>query len=676
MIHAPFNFVPLSDNVVFPEWADQISQDIPFSDGISGSFCVNIEAITPLFVRNGHIMGIDKQSDEFKSFSKNPKGEYFIPATSIKGELRHLLEIISFSKMQRVDDKRYGIRDINNKQYRESFPYESIHCGWMDIKDDGIVEISDNGIPYRVSHKQLDFMFDTDFCHLFGEEATIKDSNRTAEYKYNLCASKNLLTSVYSFKEYKLYPSNESVDKRMGVRFFVDGPIRGKVVFTGQPGNRKERKEIKNSSGETVITKASGKFFEFVFKEIENPRIYTVKKDEELFKDFEFIYKDSTDWHFWKNKAKKEGLKIPVFFKIENDKIVTLGLSYLYKLPYNKRIKQCLGEQHNSNKYDLSECIFGEIKKKDSLKGRVQISHALCDEEYPFEIEGGIAPYMGSPKPTYYPIYLEQKGENGFLPENGKFSTMMDKNARLRGWKMYPARKYYQKEFSVEENQQDNTNPSIPLGAGSKFKFRVRFHNLKPVELGAILYSVKLQKQSCHTLGFGKAFGYGVCKYTIADDIIGFSFVDIDSYIKSFTDYMEDQIPDYKKSPQFKELMTMLIPVQEDQLRRPLEYMVLEDFVKCKQHNPKNKKKEIIGEYLPPYSTIVKPAEKLPKAPSIGEAVITYPGNPKQAKLKQGNDTKPKDLDMNGKQVKLKIGDVIEVEIINGGKKLRFIKKK
>ena len=30
MITAPFNFVPLSDKVFFPDWADSVSHDIPF----------------------------------------------------------------------------------------------------------------------------------------------------------------------------------------------------------------------------------------------------------------------------------------------------------------------------------------------------------------------------------------------------------------------------------------------------------------------------------------------------------------------------------------------------------------------------------------------------------------------------------------------------------------------
>ena len=32
MLKAPFNFVPLNVKPYLPEWADQISQDMPFED--------------------------------------------------------------------------------------------------------------------------------------------------------------------------------------------------------------------------------------------------------------------------------------------------------------------------------------------------------------------------------------------------------------------------------------------------------------------------------------------------------------------------------------------------------------------------------------------------------------------------------------------------------------------
>ena len=42
-IKSPFNFVPVSKNVYFPDWAEQISHDVPFSDGISGVIHLKIK---------------------------------------------------------------------------------------------------------------------------------------------------------------------------------------------------------------------------------------------------------------------------------------------------------------------------------------------------------------------------------------------------------------------------------------------------------------------------------------------------------------------------------------------------------------------------------------------------------------------------------------------------------
>ena len=117
-IKAPFNFVPLSEKVFFPDWADQISQDIPFSDGLSGTIELKITAESPIFVRNGHNRE-DKEAKnaDYKSFSKTPDGKYFIPGTSIKGAIRNVLEIMSFGKMSKVADNRYSIRDLQLKEY-------------------------------------------------------------------------------------------------------------------------------------------------------------------------------------------------------------------------------------------------------------------------------------------------------------------------------------------------------------------------------------------------------------------------------------------------------------------------------------------------------------------------------------------------------------------------------
>ena len=103
MITAPFNFVPLNDKVFFPPWAEDISHDIPFEDGESGVIDIEITAKSPIFIRD---------HDNPEEFC-NHNGEYYIPATSVKGMVRNVLEIMSFSKMNMIDDKTYSIRDLN-----------------------------------------------------------------------------------------------------------------------------------------------------------------------------------------------------------------------------------------------------------------------------------------------------------------------------------------------------------------------------------------------------------------------------------------------------------------------------------------------------------------------------------------------------------------------------------
>lgn len=128
-IKAPFNFVPLNEKVFFPNWADQVSHDIPFSDGESGVIELELEAMTPIFVRNGHTKeDAEAKNDDYISFSKDSDGNYFIPATSVKGMIRNVLEIISFGKMNlsgeypQKEIKGKNLRYFRPDKHQEEFP--------------------------------------------------------------------------------------------------------------------------------------------------------------------------------------------------------------------------------------------------------------------------------------------------------------------------------------------------------------------------------------------------------------------------------------------------------------------------------------------------------------------------------------------------------------------------
>lgn len=660
-IKAPFNFVPLSENVFFPDWSNQISQDIPFSDGLSGKIELTITAESPVFVRNGHLRtDVQNREDDYLSFSKTKDGRHFIPSTSIKGMIRNVLEIISFSKMNFVSNKRYSIRDLKLDAYKSYFQHADIHCGWMRKEQDEI-KITDHGIPRRISHKEIDDAFGTSFCEKFANSDFLKnEKNKSSLIKYLLF--KDMNTSIH-YKELPLNPNN-AVDQRLKVHITKEGDS-GKLVFTGQPGIRKPAEKGKN---------ASGKYYEFVFpKAVINSFEFSAVKEDGLYNDFCFVYKDSEEWHYWKKQLEK-GESIPVFFAVKNDKILHFGLSYLYKLPYLNRVKEYLYDAHKEEKADLSECIFGSINNYLKLKGRVQFSHAFCLSGNP--VLDVYAPYMGSPKPTYYPIYLKQQGVNGYMSD--KFVTMLDKSAKLKGWKRYPVRDAFITDFRVPEGQEQNTNPFIPLQRGSCFKCFVNYHNLRPIELGALLSAIELRQGEFHTLGFAKSFGFGQVKVTI-DSVIGDKY-DVGLLKKEFENLMNSVISNYSKSEQRNELMAMM---RSQDLIQPLEYMELKEFVECKKQNMgrKNSNQQYQGEYLQPYSELIKKkiTPKLEKKKGQAE-IKAFSGSTKQARLIEGKDLQVKPLEIPKAKMKdkLKIGNMIEVEIVlKSGKiqQLIYVKK-
>ncbi len=130
-IPSPYNFVTLSDRVFFPDWAEQVSQDVPFSDGISGWFSIEVTAMTPIFIRQGEKpvvwhkdypqkvmqlrdrwIGITKPAndrlpeDDWIEFLRLTDGNCAIPGTSIKGVIRTIVEIASFGKLSLTNGNR------------------------------------------------------------------------------------------------------------------------------------------------------------------------------------------------------------------------------------------------------------------------------------------------------------------------------------------------------------------------------------------------------------------------------------------------------------------------------------------------------------------------------------------------------------------------------------------
>jgi hypothetical protein len=277
---------------------------------------------------------------------------------------------------------------------------------------------------------------------------------------------------------------------------------------------------------------------------------------------------------------------------------------------------------------------------------------------------------MGSPKPTYYPIYTQQKGTDGIVNKvkRGnkmvpKYKTFLDEDAKLRGWKRYPVRQTTSNVTDPIKGQENKTSPFRPLNEGSEFIFSIRYHNLREVELAALVYALNINDRCFYSLGFCKPFGYGLVKV----EIIDMDTEERKRQRKVFTDLMETKINGYQNTPQIKELKAMMT-LDGGKPIEPLQYIP----------DPKSfadLKKE--GEYQRNYSDLL-PSIGKKAAPSVEKTLfarVSFIGHGMiTAKLDSGQSYR---LDLQGRKEKLRIGDKVQVRMLGKGANqiLLFIKK-
>lgn len=567
-IRAPFNFVPLNKKVYFPSWAKMISQDVPFSDGLSGQLTYTITAETPIFIRDGHA-GNDEDRNIVLEFCHTDDNHYYIPGTTVKGALRNVLEILSLGKMAQVQNRFFGLRDLNGGDkefYRTKVNTSNVHCGWLK-SEKGNYYLDDCGTPWRISAERIDEEYPglhmVDFIR--NAHDLKEDANRTAKRKYELfrdnCPGESLEGYFVLDAE-----TGEKINAggRTFRRFSEDGEGEaGTLVFTGQPGVRKQI-EVEED-GETKM-KWTGKFFEFAFPtRVQN----TIIVPAHVAKAFLSIHADSPDYKDFRKEQLMGGKKIPVFFILDdNGELDAIGLSYMFKYPSFSSIYNGIPlDMLSPERHDLCECLFGYTSKEDSLKGRVQMTAAVLQGEPSFYVgEEGVKIVLSKPHPSYYPIYL------------GKGQTWNSKKVEIAGRKRFPVRD--RSEIFDNDGSPDMERRIRPLDSGSVFCGEVFFHNLRPVELGALLSCMDFceHEDCCHSMGQGKPLGYG----RVRIEITNVTAKRIDSgtaYSHSearaaFCDEMEVTMEGWSDSVQLRELYAMArgIPVGKG---AQFQYMVM-----------------------------------------------------------------------------------------------------
>lgn len=611
-IRSPYYFVPQVDPkdpmrkgelsvVVCPAWGEQVSHDLPFRKGISGWIDLTITNKTPLFIRD---------SLNRDSHYKIPGTEQFgIPGTSLRGMLRNVFEIASFSRLQFINSHRYSVRDLNNRHLYTNHMTDTVgaktyrptaQTGWLTCDDEGEWSITPcDHWRVEMTKKQTRtgrVSLEEAFTCGFGKRV-VNVSDRFEELGP---AGREPIwfTGDNSPKEHPHSRGSKLVYKAVHKIARKEQPNhkKGWVILTGRPMDRKH--------------------MDFIFTEPSGKSSLSVSKEQ--MGDFRFIHSDGNEQHsdtprpndsleFWLGRYEdpNDSLPgVPVFYLLEGQtRLRSFGLAQMFKLAYNHSPKE-LNDAYlkqadtHSEQPDFAELVFGHIRKEteesstvSGLKGRVTIETAVSEDA---KEESSFPAILGSPKASYYPSYVRQHtNKDGRV--SGNYKTYMDGDAQIAGWKRYQQKPFAKPKKPTPE-QANVTVTLTPLRQGATFRTRMFVHNLLPEELGGLLWCLDFggRKECRHQMGMGRPFGMGavqlhIDKCKLKEVVSGTALTPdaIQEARDAFVTYMNDWFcGEWESSEQILDLVALATPGGGRE-EGYLDYMTIEpnEFTSAKKDN-------------------------------------------------------------------------------------------
>lgn len=592
-LSAPYRFVPAAETVHAPRWGRYMDagdpqigpHDIPYQDGISGEITLRLTTLTPLFI------GSEKQGDNKNGPTIKPRFEVngipAIPGTSLKGAIRSVIEAASAGNLRdRIDDRRYSIRDLYNEEdylrHMTDMFRPLSRAGWLS-REEGQWFIT----PCQWSLVQQKAL-ESHHEHATGRRARIGHRRETAAQKY--AEWKAPLAVPFSpgpVSTEGSFAAGRDLSRADGLG---TGPVEGRIVFTGQPQPNTNR---------------NAKCTEFIFHGTDGEpfEVSTEKRT-----DFESIHRDpntgepNSEWEFLREKF-TTGEPVPVFWlEDEAGSLRAFGLAMMFRLAYAKSTRQAAPDAFDrssdgkTSPFDLTDLIFGRVPEGrdegQSLKGRANFTllhrvHAVPDPAPTDQV-------LLAPKPSFYPAYVRQEAhekKGGYLTapsftkgHGGRnrgytYTTYQHPEARIRGFKRYPVgREALQNNIPAQVGSRRDTNTKTltrvhPIGKGSIFEGSLRVFNLRPAELGALVWALSWGGRGdthAHRLGGGKPLNFGTCRIDLQSDDPRTALLPNDDYLprtgpavstilaeaqSAFIAHMEAQVPGWDQSEPVRELL-------------------------------------------------------------------------------------------------------------------------
>uniref|UniRef100_A0A7C4RQP4 TIGR03986 family CRISPR-associated RAMP protein n=1 Tax=Desulfatirhabdium butyrativorans TaxID=340467 RepID=A0A7C4RQP4_9BACT len=521
---APYNFVPLPNSIFVVQDGININgtkltpwkMHDRFVPGTrSGWIDLTIETLTPLFIR-GPVINKDGKWDcrdarfRFEPFT-SIDGRPMIPGSSLRGMIRTVVEILSFSKIKPVTDEKPFFRTVAADRI---------------------------GVAYR---NRL----------IRGNEKPFGGYIRKDGNHWMIVPA----AEVLRIHRDELNKRKLNVPSKPNPGYFPDWKGQHKTCwFRRDPKKNSKAVEISLSHtnnwerGTLVLTgSAPKKKYDFIFVGEETGK--SIPIPEVMWRRFH----DEDQLTHWQEKAFPKDIPVkgcrkakghlregePVFFLCDNAAqtednpkgLVFFGRAQMFRFPYDLSPRDLVPDQVKNAGLDMAGAIFGVVgvvgkKEELAIKGRIFFEDALSNVGGPEWFEEIIVPQiLASPKVTCFQHYLTQDGTKG----QKELTTYLNgDHTTIRGHKLYwhrwdddkglEAIKEFNRHNELLDdlqsaNSKDTQHTVIrPVKQGVVFNGKIRFENLTDIELGALLSSLRLQEGCNHKLGMGKPLGLGSIK--------------------------------------------------------------------------------------------------------------------------------------------------------------------
>lgn len=541
---APFRFARVNRWIYEPDWAPLVSHDVPFADGLCGEAEVEIIAKSSILVGGGRRQPTDNEAGEVRPF-RLPDGSYAIPGSTLQGMARAILEVAAFGRLGPwVEDRKFGIRDFSGtatarEHYQNFLPRSK--AGWLlrSAEDKPVV------VPCRFARIHLD--------NVLALKSALSGGRHPQE---GVLYGKSNAKERYEWFLRGLKGGKDALDASFAVDSARDGAHpRCRHAVTGRPGTLVLTGKPQPGKGPRV------KSLEFVFHSPHRGDPETVgakglKVPPVAWDAFESLHKErrgqpmNPNWAFWKGEFEARR-PVPVFYWEDEDDlgcVETLGMAFAFKAAHRKSARDLLEHSYPGHtnsipemKLDLPHLLFGVAAEHDGgrgLKRRASFGLARAEDD-PQPVEPEHPSVLLGPKPSYVGFYVRQKEGGGRVPKNEPMVTYTPLEGKdphlarpeLAGVKIWPAHgagpfRPGPVDPEIAKNKKVQAR-LVALPPETRFRARLNFHNLRPVELGALLWALSFGDDAAfgavagavtkrHRLGMGKPLGLGEVAIRVA----------------------------------------------------------------------------------------------------------------------------------------------------------------